>query len=72
MPALLKEPELRRSIEAYMYALYKATSMVITAVGRSQGAPVDASVTEGGIGDDLLTRLEREIDLTQIRLARDD
>jgi hypothetical protein len=36
MPALLKEPELRRSIEAYMYALYKGTSMVINAVGRSQ------------------------------------
>jgi len=55
-----------------MYALYKATSMVISAVGRSQGAPVDASVTDGNIGDDLLTWLEREIDLTQIRLARDD
>ena len=55
-----------------MYALYKATSMIINAVGRSLGTPVDASVTEGCIGDDLLTRLEREIDLTQIRLARDD
>jgi hypothetical protein len=72
MPALLKEPELRRSIEAYMYALYKGTSMVINAVGRSQGTPVDASVTEGSIGDDLLPRLERQIDQTQIRLARDD
>ena len=55
-----------------MYALYKANSMVINAVGRSQGTPGDASVTEGNIVDDLLTRLEREIDLTQIRLARDD
>jgi hypothetical protein len=70
MPALLKEPELRRSIEAYMYALYQGTSMVINAVGRRQGTPVDARVTEGSI--DLLPRLEREIDLTQIRLARDD
>lgn len=72
MPALLKEPELRRSTEAYMYALYKAISTVINAVGRSQGTLVDASVAEGSIGDNLLTRLEREIDLTQIRLARDD